>query len=88
MDSVVFVRIGWGECERAPHRRVCCKFSIHLYIILYRYISIVHRAVNLCGSYFAFHVHATLHANFCNVQATLTTFCHLFVCTRTTCVKS
>jgi len=22
----------WGEPERAPHRRVCCKFSIYIYI--------------------------------------------------------
>ena len=30
----------WGEPERAPHRRVCCEFSI------YFFISIVRRAVN------------------------------------------
>ena len=22
----------WGEPERAPHRRVCCEFSIYLFI--------------------------------------------------------
>ena len=33
----------WGEPERAPHRRVCCEFSLFLYFyILY----IVRRAVN------------------------------------------
>ena len=25
----------WGEPERAPLRRVCCKFSIYIYIYLY-----------------------------------------------------
>ena len=25
----------WGEPERAPHRRVCCKFSIYIYIYIY-----------------------------------------------------
>ena len=34
------MRSSWGEPERAPHRRVCCEFSIYLYI------SIVRRAVN------------------------------------------
>jgi len=24
--------LSWGEPERAPHRRVCCKFSIYIYI--------------------------------------------------------
>jgi len=32
----------WGEPERAPHRRVCCKFSIYIYI----YISVVRRAAS------------------------------------------
>ena len=32
----------WGEPERAPHRRVCCKFSIYIfiYIFIYNYIYI------------------------------------------------
>ena len=34
----------WGEPERAPHRRVCCEFSIYLF--LYIYLCIVRRAVN------------------------------------------
>ena len=25
----------WGEPERTPHRRVCCEFSIYLFISLY-----------------------------------------------------
>ena len=28
--------INWGEPERAPHRRVCCEFSIYLFIYIYR----------------------------------------------------
>ena len=36
--------VSWGEPERAgPHRRVCCEFSIYLFISLY--LSIVRRAV-------------------------------------------
>ena len=30
--AVNFPYIYWGEPERAPHRRVCCKFSIYIYI--------------------------------------------------------
>ena len=26
----------WGEPERAPHRRVCCEFSIYLFLYIYR----------------------------------------------------
>ena len=28
--------VDWGEPERAPHRRVCCKFSVYIYIYFYR----------------------------------------------------
>jgi len=31
---IVYVGVYWGEPERAPHRRVCCKFSIYIYITL------------------------------------------------------
>ena len=37
---MVSCRHCWGERERAPHRRVCCKFSI--------YIFIYHRVGRLC----------------------------------------
>ena len=32
MDRGTYVKCrNWGEPERAPHRRVCCKFSIYMY---------------------------------------------------------
>ena len=30
--------VNWGEPERAPHRRVCCEFSIYFFIYIYLYI--------------------------------------------------
>ena len=24
------MKLNWGEPERAPHRQVCCKFSVHI----------------------------------------------------------
>ena len=35
-SNELFTLYYWGERERAPHRRVCCKFSIYIYICMYR----------------------------------------------------
>ena len=32
------IHFNWGEPERAPHRRVCCEFSIYLFIYFFIYI--------------------------------------------------
>ena len=32
--NVLHSSSNWGEPERAPHRRVCCEFSIYLYFFI------------------------------------------------------
>ena len=51
--TLLFVRVYWGEPERAPHLPYCCaKSSLYIYI-LYNYIYRI--SSNIRRGYYSFH---------------------------------